>query len=313
MRKLRLDTGSERHRLCGGRNLARGSKTRPSPQATSFSRRSARSTISLPSPTCIRPETSSRNFTQSIPYYQFRFAEGKETWLLVFGRDYLRELPALSRVQEFGGYYMELELWWLHFSMYVIGAAPAGMTGFFTASLCYKSVAEVLRVERVLLGEAPLVSRAEAIRIALRHAIQGEREFLDSAQHVAESRYLNVPESLSTRSLQFIARHINSTSSRLRSHPALRSRTPVQVDAPAFEAPLTLLQQENIAELIDAAKALWGSQYRSCHRFLMAAAKPCRRHPDRLPLGRRQPAPSGDVHRNRRPYTSIGPRGSSNR
>ncbi|MGD0619392.1 MAG: hypothetical protein ABSB67_17235 [Bryobacteraceae bacterium] len=135
------------------------------------------------------PESLARLFDID-PFLRHRFAEGRRHWKLLLGEDCLSRLRSLDENQAAVGYEMELRVWWRYFA-YISFSGRADLSDrIFVNSLCYKVVAESIRMERGLRGLPVPETREEGIAEALSDGRGDAAEFLDRLEQSARQRHL---------------------------------------------------------------------------------------------------------------------------
>lgn len=204
---------------------------------------------------------------QISPHFQFRFSEGRENWTLLYGRDYIRELPPLTPEQALDGYVMEIKVWWARFACVAFCSESLRGDKVFTNSACYKAVAEILRMEGILGGQALSYSRRQALEDAQQRQNGSAALFLDKLRRSAAGRHLRYDGAIVEDTAQFLLRHLAGVCERLESHPGRRpaAGVAVRVDGPPEEAFRTEAEEALVAELVEQVRDHWGDAYHAAY------------------------------------------------
>jgi hypothetical protein len=125
------------------------------------------------------------------PFLRHRLAEGQRRWKLLFGEDCLGRLGTLSEAEASAGYESEIRLWWTYFARWAFSIREDPSDRVLLNSLCYKVVAESLRMERGLRGVPVPESRRQAIAEALADSVGEQAAFLSRLVESAKRRHLS--------------------------------------------------------------------------------------------------------------------------
>ena len=101
---------------------------------------------------CIGTVEDMRNLCATDLYFAFFFAMGRGRWKLLYGRDVLPELPEVEAERWAGCVYTSVRRWWSMIVVCALGDDVTGRDAIFRNSICFKTVAETLRAERMLRG-----------------------------------------------------------------------------------------------------------------------------------------------------------------
>jgi len=204
------------------------------------------------------PESLTRLF-DTDPFLRHRLAEGQRRWKLLFGEDCLSCLGSLDENQAAVGYEMELRVWWRYFA-YIAFSGRADLSDrIFVNSLCYKVVAESIRMERGLHGLPVPESREEAIAEALSNATGDLAAFLDRLVQSARQRHLRHRGDIFEDTQSFLIPFLERCYADLANRPAWQragaTAVKVRIDSPECEQ---LHSREAIFNLLrDAAGPQW--------------------------------------------------------
>jgi predicted nucleotidyltransferase len=204
---------------------------------------------------------------QISPHFQFRFSEGRHNWRLLFGRDYVRELPPLSPEKALGGCVMEIKVWWSRFARVAFCSERLHSDKVFTNSACYKAVAEILRVEGILGGQALSYSRKQALEDAQQRHNGRAALFLNKLRRSAAGRHLRYDGAIVEDTAQFLLRYLPGLCDRLKRLPGWQpaGEATFRVDCPPEEALRTEAEEALVREIVAQAREQWGAVYRAAY------------------------------------------------
>lgn len=202
------------------------------------------------------PESLARLFDID-PFLRHRLMEGQRRWKLLLGEDCLSCLGSLHENQAAMGYETELRVWWRYFA-YIAFSGRADLSDrVFVNSLCYKVVAESIRMERGLRGLPVPGSREEAINHALPEAMGDDPAFLERLVHSAKQRHLRYRGEIFEHTQSFLIPFLERCYADLANRPAWQgaANVTVHIDSPEGEQ---LHSREAIRrQLRDAAGPQW--------------------------------------------------------
>lgn len=154
----------------------------------------------------------------SNEYARFRFTEGKKTWKLVYGRDYVRELPDLSPGEMAGGFFTEIKVWWALFAWRFFQARKYNDETVTRNNVCYKTVSEVLRMDVALHHDDLPLSRAGALEKAIPFLSEETLPFVHSIKSIPANRYREKHHGIVDKTMGFLLAHLDQFYMRLTSH-----------------------------------------------------------------------------------------------
>ena len=202
------------------------------------------------------PESLTRLF-DTDPFLRHRLAEGQRRWQLLLGEDCLSCLGSLDENQAAVGYETELRVWWRYFA-YIAFSGRADLSDrVYVNSLCYKVVAESIRMERGLRGVPVPESREEAMAEALSDATGDAGAFLDRLVQSAKQRFLCYCGDIFEDTQSFLVPCLERCYADLARQPAWQSaaNVNVRIDSPECEQ---LHSREAILDCLrDAAGPQW--------------------------------------------------------
>jgi hypothetical protein len=209
-----------------------------------------------------------RSLYRTSYHFQFRCAEGAGIWKLLTGADYVRQLESLPREQLFGGLHTEMKAWWCRFSCRVYRPGQGIKDRVFLNSLCYKAVAEILRVDLALQDHLQLVPRRQALECARQSADGETAVYLDRLARCADRRYLHFQGPLLEDTQKFLLDSLEESLRRSSSHPFLEPAEGVSldVDSPAKERFRSEPEEALVREMVEHARRRWAGSYRGACR-----------------------------------------------
>jgi hypothetical protein len=152
---------------------------------------------------------------------QYRFMEGKSTWRLIYGHDFLQELPDLPSDKLVGGLFYEIKVWWALFAGKLLRNNRLSNDVVTRNSTCYKAVAEVLKIQTALDGGPLTFSRVQALEYSKNGLHDEDRQLVEQLQQVARRRFLGDDPSLVDQTLRFLLRRLDDLHGRFATHPIL--------------------------------------------------------------------------------------------
>lgn len=198
-------------------------------------------------------------------HHQYRFMEGKLTWELLAGQDYVTELPAFHGEAFHGALYTEVQWWWQHFINIFLVHPERARDPITRDSVCYRVLSDCLKAAAAMrTGEVSFL-RAGALERGKLLLTTGEREFIDQMQEMHRRRFLSggdadTPEKTKTLLLNCL----NRFHGELRRHTYLRPLKPASVlaDCPSAEWQTGKLAAPLIEQLVEHLNAEWPETYR---------------------------------------------------
>jgi len=171
------------------------------------------------------------------PFLRHRLAEGQRHWKLLHGEDCLAHFGPLSENDAATGYEAELRLWWTYFARCAFSVDTDLSDRIFLNSLCYKAVAESLRMDSGLNGRPVPELRRDSIAQALRESTAAEAAVLNRLADSAQRRHLRYHGNLFGDVHSFLVPRLENCYRRLTLHPAWRAAegVRVRVDSPKCE------------------------------------------------------------------------------
>ena len=194
------------------------------------------------------------------PQRQYRFMEGKARWALLYGHDFLADLPHLSVDEMHDGLYVELNIWWTIFAWQQIQEVKYWNETITQNTVCYKAVSEALKMT-MALGEGHLTfDRAEALARA-KLSLTSENRAIVEKLEVVERENFRVPnpgvvEETKQFLLTFLNRFFEKTP---KFHAnAIKKEVSRRCDCLTGELFFGLEERTHISQLLNHVKERWG-------------------------------------------------------
>lgn len=199
-------------------------------------------------------------------HFRFRFTEGKATWRLLYGRDYVHELPTPDAEALDAGLFAEIKVWWSVFGWRFFEGRKYSTETVTRNSVCYKAVSEVLKAIHGLSGRRLTFDRAEALRAAKPSLEPTGQVLVERLQAHRRRRFRTDDRTIVEDTTGFLLTHLDRFYGEAQGHPAARDSGGPDV---AFDAPLA---EESCPEALESVRALarsvrqhWGASLRSAH------------------------------------------------
>jgi hypothetical protein len=200
-------------------------------------------------------------------YFQYRFMEGKETWKLLYGKDYLKELPALPVEKMYGGFYTEIKVWWSLFAWRLFQARKYGEEALTRNNICYKAVSEILKMNLALNQSTLTFDRRETIERSKALFSGKDREFLEKLENMEEKRFRIDDVGIVDETKDFIILFLDRFYGEFQDHPYSRPLKNItqMVDCPKEELLLGEEENTHIKRLVGYVKERWTHSYRGAY------------------------------------------------
>ena len=200
-------------------------------------------------------------------YYQYRFTEGKKTWKLLFGRDYIGDLPDLPMAKMYGGFFTEIKVWWALFAWRFFQLRKYNDEPVTRNNVGFKTVSEILKMNLALNHDLLVFDRKKAISSSRPFTLQADHGFLDRVEHIMREGFRSPDESLLDETKEFLLHYLNNFYGEFHSHPHARMLDSMKqrVDCPPAEK---LMDQEvvgHIDGLVHYVKEKWQPAYRGSY------------------------------------------------
>ncbi len=152
-------------------------------------------------------------------YFRFRFVEGKATWKLLYSRDGadpVAALPAKGVSDLYGGFANEVKVWWSLFAWRFFHDRKYNAESVTRNSFCFKTMSEILKMDRALTRDDLTFDRGEALENAM-PALPPDEQKLGARLLASAGRGFrgDIPGVLE-ETHAFLFRHLNDFYTRLR-------------------------------------------------------------------------------------------------
>lgn len=229
--------------------------------------RLARRTTLLDQTLEVYDEATVKKHYEINDYFQYRCAEGKKTWKLLYGKDVIAELPSLPPESMYGGFYAEIKVWWANFSWRFFQESKYADETITRNNTCFKVVAEVLKMNLALNRGRLTFDRREALR-------EGRPELDETGQSLvarlerSAARGFRAPDpTILGDTLAFLFRYLERFHESLESHPFARpiKDIPSRIDYAAEDKDWIPADADYVSTLIDYFKKEWAGFYRGAY------------------------------------------------
>ena len=153
-----------------------------------------------------------RTFAEQLedPLKKYRLVEGKATWKLLYGKDYLSVLPELKLDEITSGLYAEIAVWWAIFSWRLLQVKHNQREPVVCNSICYKAVAEISKAHLALNLSSLTFSRIEALTRVRTHLPRADQQLIEKLELIAGQRFIWRDNLVLGETLRFLLHYIDS-------------------------------------------------------------------------------------------------------
>jgi predicted nucleotidyltransferase len=227
----------------------------------------ARATTLLDQTLEVYDEETLHKHYQTNDYFQYRFMEGKETWKLLYGKDYLLDLPTLPIEKMYGGFYTEIKVWWSLFAWRFFQDRKYNDEAVTRNNACYKTVSEILKMDLALNHHVLTFSRNEALEQAKAHLTGKERLLVDKLQVIARKSFRMDEEGILDETKDFLLNYLDRFYWKFRDHPFAHSIKDVlqRIDCPEVERFESEKNSTYVRQLVNYLKEKWSYTYKGTH------------------------------------------------
>ncbi|MGE5446159.1 MAG: hypothetical protein ACM3SR_16450 [Ignavibacteriales bacterium] len=194
---------------------------------------------------------------------RYRIIEGKETWKLLYGKDYLSDLPALPLEELYGGIYNEITVWWTLFMWRLLQVQKNLSEEVIQNSVCYKAVSEILKMDLAFNHGVLTFSRSEALERAKAYLYDEERTLVEKLETIARKRFLINNAGIVEETKDFLLNYLDRFCKEFRAHNFVQSlkAIPQRVDCSVEEQMLSVIDRDHVRRLLDYVKEKWSHTY----------------------------------------------------
>lgn len=214
----------------------------------------------------ILDETWLRRQVAMDDHFRFRFAEGKATWKLLYGRDYIGELPAPEASALEPGLIAEIKVWWMLLVWRLLGPRKNSRETIVRNSICYKAVSEVLKAIEGLAQQRLTFDRASALRAGKEGLDPSGRALVERLEEHRRRGFRTPDPAIVADTTAFLLTHLDRFYGDARTLPAgATDGQRIQVDAPFAEVPGGSAILAAAQDLTVVLQRLWGDQFRGAY------------------------------------------------
>ena len=214
----------------------------------------------------ILDETWLRRQIAMDDHFRFRFAEGKATWKLLYGRDYIGELPTPPPSALEPGLIAEIKVWWMLFVWRLLGPRKNSREPIVRNSVCYKAVSEVLKAIEGLARQRLTFDRARALQAGKEALDPSGRALVERLEEHRRRGFRTPDPAIVADTTAFLLTHLDRFYGDARTLPAgATDGQPIHVDAPFAEVPGGSALLAAARDLSAALQRLWGDQFRGAY------------------------------------------------
>jgi predicted nucleotidyltransferase len=196
-------------------------------------------------------------------YFQYRFVEGKKTWKLLYGKDYLADLTELPIEKMYGGFLTELRVWWSLFAWRFFQARKYNDEAVTRNNACYKAVSEILKMNLALNHGILEFDRKKALELSKPQFKGKELAFLDKLEKKAKVGFRSNEPSILDETNDFLISYLDRFYWDRRNHPYTRPHKDAtqRVDCKNGEMLLNEEEDTHIRGLVHFVKENWPDSY----------------------------------------------------
>ena len=187
-------------------------------------------------------------------YMAIAYAKGAQQWGLLWGIDVLADLPPIASDRFVGCLAMELRRWWNALASTCFGTGVVSRDSIFCNSICFKTIAEILRVEQTLSGTIHLASRRELME---RESKNGGDQIVQLLVDSANQQFLSIAADPRPATMQWFLEHSELFHKQIASTPYFVAAQPFTIEGTAAEAHLTNNIMDHARTVIASAQQEW--------------------------------------------------------
>jgi predicted nucleotidyltransferase len=200
-------------------------------------------------------------------YCQYRFTEGKETWQLLYGKDYVENLPSLPLEKLYGGLIAEIKVWWALFTRCFLQCSKSKQDAVTRNTICHKVISEILKMNLAMNFGILTFLRSEALKLSRQHLRIEDIGFVGKLERIAKERFINSDEHILEETKNFLIPYLDRSYEQFGTHPFLNPLRDIRlkVDSPKDEYINTKTERTHIEHVIDHVKRGWPNSYRGAY------------------------------------------------
>jgi predicted nucleotidyltransferase len=203
------------------------------------------------------------NQYQTNDYFQYRFMEGKKTWKLLYGKDYLADLAELPIEKMYGGFFTEIKVWWSLFAWRFFQARKYNDEAVTRNNACYKTVSEILKMNLALNHGILEFDRKKALELSKPQFKGKELAFLRKLEKKARVRFRSDEPGILDETNDFLISYLDRFYRDSRNHPYARPLRDATQRVDCMEGEMILNGEEDthIGNLVRFVKENWPDSY----------------------------------------------------
>lgn len=211
-------------------------------------------------PNLVMTERTLENRWLTSPAWQSRLHEGRTTYRLLYGRDPLASLPALSEVQLKAATFAEMNQWWLRFAYSLLLRQEYDRDAIGRNSVCYKAVSELLNARRALETGEREYSRARGLANC-------EMPLARRLERVAAGRFLTPDQTIADETYRFMLEYFAELWDLFLREPFLTVHAEIgqRADCPASEMATTSEVERRVDSLRRHVEKNWEASFNAIH------------------------------------------------
>lgn len=207
------------------------------------------------------------NLWETSDFFQYRFMEGKSTWKLLYGFNYIEKLQELPVEKLYGGLFTELKIWWTIFEWRFFQNRKYSAESVTRNNTCYKAVSEILKMNLALNKDILEYSRRRVLERS-RNLFEGdELNFIIKLEDISRKNYRSKEIDILDKTNSFLLNYLNRFFKESADHPYLKplDKKSQKVLYSADEMLLSEADKEHIDKLVDFIKVKLEYTYRGSY------------------------------------------------
>jgi hypothetical protein len=211
-------------------------------------------------------ETINKQY-ETIHKFQYRFMEGKATWKLIYGKDYLTTLPTLPIKEIYGGFYREINTWWTQFAITFFCNTKYNDETVTRNYKCYKIVCEMVKMHLGMKHKILTFSRSEALKQAKGYSTGKEIALIEKMEKILRHRFRKDDTRIVEEAKDFLFTYLDRFYETFHDHPLACSikRIPQTADFSEDESLLGEATKAHVDQLVSYVKKKWSHTYRGAY------------------------------------------------
>jgi hypothetical protein len=187
-------------------------------------------------------------------YMAMAYAKGAQQWGLLWGNDVLADLPPIASDRFVGCLAMEVRRWWNALASACFSTGVVSRDSIFRNSICFKTIAEILRAERTLSGTIHLASRRDLMESESK---AGGDQIVELLVDSANQQFLSIAADPRPATMQWFLDHTELFHKQIASTPYFVTAQTFTIEGSAAEAYLTHDIMDHARTVIRSAQQEW--------------------------------------------------------